>query len=132
QWEAVLVAVVQDWNAAHPLHDEIRPPLGRAAAVEDLRDVGMIEEGQRLALGLEARDHFARVHAELDELEGDTTADGPLLLCFVDLAHAAGAELLDQDVVADPPQARAGGALWERRSGIVHGGVRHAATSTRK
>ena len=56
---------------------------------------------QRLPLGLEAGDHLRRVHAGLDDLEGDHAADGLLLLGHVDHAHAALADLLQQLVRAD-------------------------------
>ena len=54
----------------------------------------MIHQGQGLALGLEAGDDLAAVHAGLDDLEGDLAADRLLLLGHVDDAHAAFADLL--------------------------------------
>ena len=43
----------------------------------------------------------ARVHARLDDLEGDRALDGSLLLGHVDDAHAPFADLLQQLVGAD-------------------------------
>ena len=51
-------------------------PSSVGAGVEDLRDVRVVHQRQRLPLGLEARDHLTRVHAQLDELERDAAADG--------------------------------------------------------
>src|SRR5207247_8699377 len=44
--------------------------VGRAG-VEDLGDVGMIHQRQRLPLGFEAGDHLACVHPRLDDLQRD-------------------------------------------------------------
>ena len=77
-----------------------RPVVGRAG-VEHPGDVGVVHHRQRLALGLEARDHLPRVHAELDDLERDLAADGLALLGHEDRAEAALAELSQELVAAD-------------------------------
>ena len=69
--QAVAVAVLGDGEPLDVLHDEIGPPLRCGVGVEDPRHVGMVHQGQRLALGLEAGDDLVRVHADLDELQGD-------------------------------------------------------------
>ena len=61
-----------------------------------MRDVRVIEDGERLALRLEARGHLARVHAELDDLQRDVALDGARLVRAVDDAEAAFAQLFDQ------------------------------------
>ena len=68
----------------------------------------MIHQRQRLPLGLEARHHFARVHAGFDQLDGDAAAHGLLLLGQPDFAHAALANPLQQMIGTDDP---AGGRL---------------------
>ena len=99
--ELVLVAVIGDPHAAHQFHHEVGPAgLGRAG-VEDLGDVRMIHQRQRLALGLEAGDDLLGVHAQLDDLERDPAAHRFLLLGHVDDAAAAFADLLQQLVAAD-------------------------------
>jgi len=56
---------------------------------------------ERLTLSLEARDDIARVHAELDDLDGNLPADGLGLLGEIDHAHAAFAEDADDAVGTD-------------------------------
>ncbi len=73
--EFLSVAVSCDGNAAHEFHDKVRAAVFRGAAVEDFGDVRMIHEREGLALGLEAGDDLFRIHAQLDDLEGDTAFD---------------------------------------------------------
>ena len=99
--ELVLVAVVGDGDAADQFHHEVGPAALGGAGVEHAGDVGMVHQGQRLPLGLEAGDHVAGVHARLDDLEGHLAADGLLLLGDEDQAKAPFADLLHQLVGAD-------------------------------
>ena len=69
----------------------------------------MVHQGQRLALGLEAAEDLGRVHAGLDDLEGDAALDRLGLLGHPDGAHAALAQLLQQLVRADTAADRLGG-----------------------
>jgi hypothetical protein len=61
----------------------------------------MVHEGQSLALSLKAGDDRLGVHAQLDDLEGNTPFDGFLLLGHVHHPAAALADLLEQFVVPD-------------------------------
>ena len=92
--EVVLVAVVGDLDAPHQFHDEVGPARFGGAGVEHLGDVGMVHQGQRLPLGLEAGDDLLGVHAQLDDLERHPAADRFLLLGHIDHAAAAFADLL--------------------------------------
>ena len=56
----------------------------------------MIHQRQGLPLRLEAGDDLGRIHARLDDLEGDHSPDRLLLLGHVDHAEAAFADLLQQ------------------------------------
>ena len=99
--QLVLVAVLGDRDAPHEVHHEVGPAgLGRPG-VEDLGDVRVVHQGQRLPLGLEAGDHLLGVHAQLDDLQRHLAADRLLLLGHVDDAQAALADLLQQLVGAD-------------------------------
>src|SRR5262249_42876079 len=89
---------------------EVGPARSGLAAVENAGNVGVIHEGQGLALGLKASHHLAGVHARLEDLERDSAADRLLLLGQEDDAEAALADLLQQLLRADD---RAG-ALAER------------------
>ena len=68
----------------------------RDPAVEHLRDVRVIHEGQRLTLGLEPGDDLPGVHPRLDELEGDPSPHGVGLLGQVDNAEATLPDLLEE------------------------------------
>ena len=84
------------------LHDEVRTPVRRRAAVEQPRDVRMIERRDDLSLGPEAPDEILAVHAALHQLQRD-----PLAVRVVgahgqkDRAHAAASDLLQDLVRAD-------------------------------
>ena len=106
-----LIAVLGDGDALDQLHDEVRPAFGRRAGVEDLGDIGMVHQGQGLALRLEAAQDLRGVHARFDDLEGDAAFDRLGLLGHPDGAHAALAQLLQQLVRADA----ASGAFRKRR-----------------
>jgi hypothetical protein len=102
--EVLAIAVRVDRLAGDELHDEVRQPrLGRAA-VQQPRDIRMIEAREDLALVAESLHDVRRVVARSDQL------DGNLLLvrvirasCPIDLAHSAGAYQLDQAIRADVP-----------------------------
>ena len=112
--EADVVAVLGDRHAFDVFHDEVRPAFVGHAAVKDLGDVGMVHQGEGLPLGLEPREDLARVHARLDELEGDAALDRLGLLGDPDGAHAAFADLLQQLVAADFLAGALGCRLFDR------------------
>ncbi len=97
----MLVAIAGDRHALDQLHDEVGPARFGSAGVEDLGDIGVVHQCQGLPLGFEAGDHLARIHARLDDLQGDLALDRLGLLGQEDRAHAAFAELLQQLVRAD-------------------------------
>src|SRR5262249_31566115 len=101
-WEGTPVAIVGDLNTLHQFHDKIGPPAVSCAGVEDVSDVGMVHQSQRLPLGLKACDHAFGVHSRLYDLECDTPADGLLLLRHEDDAASTLADLLQQLVPAHP------------------------------
>ena len=56
-------------HALDQLHDEVGAALLGRPGVEHLGDVGVVHQGQGLALGLEPGEHLAGVHAGLDDLQ---------------------------------------------------------------
>ena len=77
--------------------------VGRGAAVEQARDVRMLQAGHDLPLEAEVADHVVQVEAPPDDLDRDfflKTLVGAL--GAVDGAHAAAADVFD-----DPVRARA-------------------------
>ena len=97
----VLVAVRRDRHALDQVHNEVRPAGVGRAGVEDLGDVGVVHQRQRLTLRLEASQDLSAVHPRLDQLDRDQPLDRLGLLGHPDRTHAALAHLLDQLVRAD-------------------------------
>jgi hypothetical protein len=91
--EPMMVAVVRDRNARDVLHDEVRHTLRGGSGIQHLGDGRMIHQSQRLALGFEAHDDLAGVHAGLDQLESHPPCDRLLLFRQPHLPHAAFADL---------------------------------------
>jgi hypothetical protein len=116
--QRVPVAVLRDRNAGDVLHDEVRPPVGGGAGVEHPGDIGVIHQGERLALGLEAGDDLLRVHAGLDHLHRNAAPERLGLLRQVHRAHAALPEQLDDVIRPDlRRQRRAGRAMADVGTG---------------
>ena len=90
------------------------------ARVIDARNMRVIHERECLTFRLEARDNFARVHANLDDLEGDTATDGPLLLGKVDVTHTAFADPFENFVRPDV-RGRIQGDEWIRLRRLCFG-----------
>ena len=88
------VAIVGDRHALDQLHHEVGAAASAVAGVEDLGDVGMIHQGQRLPLLLEAGEHPLGVEAGPNDLDGDAALHRLGLVGDPDLAHAPFAELL--------------------------------------
>ena len=99
--ELVLVAVSRNGHAVDQFHDKIGSSGIRGPGIQDLGDVGMVHQGQGLTFGPESGNHLVRVHAQLDDLEGNVAAHGPLLLGHVHHGHPAFTDPLQQMVAAD-------------------------------
>ena len=100
--EIRLIAVIRDLDAPHQFHDKERPPRGRGARIMHFGDVGMIHHRERLALLLETRDHFLRVHPHLDDLQRHSPTHRLDLFCHPHDAEPTFADLLEELVIADP------------------------------
>src|SRR5205809_1605330 len=96
-----LVTKLSELDATHKLHDEIRPARFRRAGLEDFGDVWMVHQRQGLPLSFEAGDDLFGVHAQLDDLERDSAADGLGLLGHIDHPAAAFADLLKEFVATN-------------------------------
>ena len=132
--EAVLVAVLRDRHALDQLHHEVRPAGVGHAGVEDLGDVRVVHQRQRLPLGLEAGDHLPRVHPRLDDLQRDLALDRRGLLGHEDRAVAALADRLEQLVAADhgAGRHRASAGRIDRRRWAASKKVVAAASCARR
>jgi len=67
--EAVLVAVAVDRAALDVLHDDEWEPVVGGAGVQQPRDVGMIEAGELLALGVEPAARGVAGHSPFEHLD---------------------------------------------------------------
>src|SRR5213083_2490094 len=74
------VGVIGDRNTLDQLHNEIRAPRLRRAAVKHLGNVRMLHHRERLAFIFEASQNLASVHAELNDFQSDTASHGLKLL----------------------------------------------------
>jgi hypothetical protein len=129
--ETVLVAVPRDRNALDQLHREVRSALLRRAGVEDVGDIGVIHEGEGLALTLESCDDLPAVHTGLDELERYPAADGFFLERLVDLTHPALAQSLNDPIGSDPIGKSRVGKRGEGDPVVPHRGPPGRSTAVR-
>src|SRR5262249_6861614 len=91
--ERVRAAIRGDRLALDELHDEVRTPVVRGAAVEEPRDVRVFEPGEDPALALEAREHVLGVEAAAQELDGDALLEETVgALAGEDVPHSAASE----------------------------------------
>ena len=99
--QVLFVAELCDRVPPHQLHDKIGAARIRRTGVMHFGDVRMVHHGQCLTLGFKAGDHLFGVHPRFNDLQGNLSADGPLLLSNVNDAEAAFADLLQQFVRTD-------------------------------
>ena len=99
--EPPIIAIVRDGLALGVFHHEVGSALRSRAGIEDLGDARMVHQGQRLAFGLEPRNHFATSRATFNALEGHTAAHRLQLFRKPDLPHASFSNLLDHLVTVD-------------------------------
>ena len=95
------VTILGDRNAADEFHNEVRAAGVGGACIVDLGDIGVIHHGKRLTLSLEACDHLPGIHAEFDDLERDSSFDGPALLGDINEPKPTFADEFEQLVAAD-------------------------------
>jgi len=88
------VAIIGDFDALDQFHHKIGPPASGRAGIEDVSDVWMFHQGQRLALGLKTRNDAVRIHSRFDQLQGDAPQDRFLLLSHENHAASAFSDLL--------------------------------------
>src|ERR1017187_3853617 len=96
---ASVAAPVVDAETLHIIHHQERASFRRGAAIDQTRDVRMVQARQNLAFMPEPEEQFRRVHTGSDELEGGLLLKlGVVADRQVDDAHAAAA-----DLTAHPP-----------------------------
>ena len=124
------IAVLGERRATHELHREIGPAVLGDAAVEQPRDVGVLEARQDLALAHEALAHRVRADAAPDQLERHLLLERAVgAFGEVDGPHAAAADLARAGgrgrSASPPPRAprprrrAAGRGARQERGGVV-------------
>src|SRR5690606_3814581 len=94
--EASGIAPARERIAAHELEGEPGPTVGCHTAVDEAREVGMVEAGEDAALAQEAGLHVVEVEAAADQLDRDFLFEvGGVPQCAVDHAHAAVSDAFD-------------------------------------
>ena len=68
--ELPLVAIVRKRLTLDELHHKIRTAVPGHPPIVDPGNVGMIHQGERLALGFKTRHDLLRIHSRLDDLQG--------------------------------------------------------------
>ena len=92
-------------RAALDIFERQKGPAGAVAVIEDLHDVGMLQQRDRSGFALETLQIVrAHVFAREEGLDGDEAVEGGLLR-LVDDAHAAPADLIE-DLVARQAERR--------------------------
>ena len=119
-------------SARHELHDHVRHAALRGAAIEQPRDVAMIEPREDLAFVPEALLGERAAHVGAHELDGDF---GVVLIVVANrlehIAHAAGAEHPDDAVRADA-LANAAATRGRGGEGLRAELVRHGVEETHR
>src|SRR5204862_2736496 len=69
--ERRLRAVIEQRPALDKLHRQVWRSRLRRAAVQQPRDIGVLQARQDLALGAEPAQHRLRIHSAFDYLDGD-------------------------------------------------------------
>src|SRR6266404_2505757 len=99
--ERKLIAVFRDLDPTYKLHHEIWATGCGRPRIENLGDVGVVDQRQCLPLGFKPGNHALRVHSRLDNFQSDPPADRLLLFGHVNQAASALAYLLEQLVMAN-------------------------------
>src|SRR2546425_483407 len=97
----VFVTILGDWDTSNMLHHEIGTTLLGRSSIEDLGHVRVVQECEGLTFQLEACHDLSRIHAWLEDLQGNSAADRSLLLCEVDNPHSPFTKRLQYPVRSD-------------------------------
>src|SRR4051812_49604399 len=86
----------------HVFHDEVGKPVAGAAAIEEPRNVRMIEAGQDLSFVSEVSQHGVSIHSALDYLYRNALLELRVsALRQIDCAHTATAYLANHAIRAN-------------------------------
>ena len=103
----MIMAIAVDRTASDILHYEVRQPLRRRSAIENLGDVGVFKIGQDLPFLTKPADDLLGVHAVPEDLDRHSLLEdviGPLRQ--IDGTHSATTDGSHDSVRADPASRR--------------------------
>src|SRR5262249_53278817 len=78
-----------------------RPTAFGCACIENMCDVRMVHQSQRLPLGLKTCDHAFGIHSRLNDFECDESPDRLLLFCNENHAAPSFPDFLQQSILID-------------------------------
>ena len=115
------LAILVDARAIHILHHQIRQALRSRAAVQQARDIRVVQTGEHLPLRAKSPQDFARVHAAQDHFDGDF----PLVFVI----HARGQPHRSHSPAADAPLQLIGSdpVAFRKLAGILGGAEQASA-----
>ena len=100
--EFPLVAPAMNRLAVNELHHEVRPSLFRHAGVEQLGNIGMIQQSENFTLLLEPGDDEGRVGRGQNQLDGGLPVERFVgSLGEIDAAHATAPDLANEGVATE-------------------------------
>ena len=116
--QAERIAIGIDRCAVDVLHDDVSGLVRQRAAVEEVRDIGMVELRQDLPLDLEPRRCAAPDRAAVHDFDRDLLLElGIGALREVDFAHAARPQGAQHAVRSDASTRHAGSMLESKQRG---------------
>ena len=129
QRRAARPAPLSEGLALDALESKVRSPVGGDAAVEEARDVGVLEAGENLPFAQEAPEDLLGVHAAFEELQRHELVELTVrALGLPDFTHAAASEQGAQAVGSDPVS---GGRARSARAARADTGVERLADELR-
>ena len=97
------LAIRVDRHAVHILHDQVGQPVVGGAAVKQLRDVGMVQQRQDLALLTEAHEEKLRRARGQHDLDRDLLVESIVTAGEVHDTHAAASDLALEAIRTNSP-----------------------------
>ena len=123
--QQITVAIIGNGDARDILHGKIGTSAGGRPGIVDPGNIGMVHQGQGLALGCESRENLGPCISRFQHFQGNAPPDRFVLFGKVDDTHAALAQ--DPDRVVRPKVGQRGGSIPQgsrrgavfRRQGIA-------------
>src|SRR5258705_7809085 len=100
--ESLVITEVSDRFSFDMLHHEVRQAVAGRTATVQARDVRMFKIGENLPFHQETSEHRIRVHAALDQFEGDALREAlAAMLGEEHNTHSAFADLFEDKIIVD-------------------------------